>query len=37
MAEYGTCYRYKQSGELFGLVRLCSLQKQFTALDELVA
>jgi len=26
MAEYGTCYRYEQSGELFGLMRVRSLQ-----------
>ena len=25
-AEYGTCYRYKKSGELFGLMRVRSLQ-----------
>jgi threonyl-tRNA synthetase len=25
-AEYGTCYRYEQSGELFGLMRVRSLQ-----------
>ena len=25
-AEYGTCYRYEQSGELFGLVRVRSMQ-----------
>ena len=25
MAEYGTCYRYEQSGELFGLMRVRSL------------
>ena len=22
LAEYGTCYRYEQSGELFGLMRV---------------
>lgn len=26
LAEYGTCYRYEQSGELFGLMRVRSLQ-----------
>src|SRR3989338_10126990 len=26
MAEYGTCYRYEKSGELFGLMRVRSLQ-----------
>src|SRR5438270_9445918 len=26
LAEYGTCYRYEQSGELFGLMRLQSMQ-----------
>jgi threonyl-tRNA synthetase len=26
LAEYGTCYRYEQSGELFGLMRTRSLQ-----------
>lgn len=26
IAEYGTCYRYEQSGELFGLMRVRSLQ-----------
>jgi threonyl-tRNA synthetase len=26
LAEYGTCYRYEQSGELFGLMRARSLQ-----------
>lgn len=26
VAEYGTCYRYEQSGELFGLMRVRSLQ-----------
>ncbi|MDD5208193.1 MAG: threonine--tRNA ligase [Elusimicrobiales bacterium] len=26
MAEYGTCYRYEQSGELFGLMRVRSMQ-----------
>jgi threonyl-tRNA synthetase len=25
-AEYGTCYRYEQTGELFGLMRVRSLQ-----------
>ena len=25
LAEYGTCYRYEQSGELFGLMRVCCL------------
>ncbi len=25
LAEYGTCYRYEQSGELFGLMRVRSL------------
>src|SRR5439155_1586233 len=25
-AEYGTCYRYEKSGELFGLMRVRSLQ-----------
>jgi len=25
-AEYGTCYRYEQSGELFGLMRVRSMQ-----------
>src|ERR1700686_1041741 len=25
-AEYGTCYRYEQSGELFGLLRVRSMQ-----------
>ena len=24
LAEYGTCYRYEQSGELFGLMRVRS-------------
>jgi threonyl-tRNA synthetase len=26
LAEYGTCYRYEKSGELFGLLRVRSLQ-----------
>jgi len=26
MAEYGTCYRYEKSGELYGLMRVRSLQ-----------
>ena len=26
LAEYGTCYRYEQAGELFGLMRVRSLQ-----------
>ena len=26
LAEYGTCYRYEQSGELFGLMRVRALQ-----------
>src|SRR3984893_8734357 len=26
LAEYGTCYRYEQSGELFGLTRVRSMQ-----------
>ncbi len=26
LAEYGTCYRYEQSGELFGLLRVRSMQ-----------
>ncbi len=26
LAEYGTCYRYEQSGELYGLMRVRSLQ-----------
>ncbi len=26
LAEYGTCYRYEESGELFGLMRVRSLQ-----------
>ena len=26
LAEYGTCHRYEQSGELFGLMRVRSLQ-----------
>jgi threonyl-tRNA synthetase len=26
LAEYGTCYRYEQSGELFGLMRVRQLQ-----------
>ena len=26
LAEYGTCYRYEQSGELFGLMRVRGLQ-----------
>lgn len=26
LTEYGTCYRYEQSGELFGLMRVRSLQ-----------
>jgi threonyl-tRNA synthetase len=26
LAEYGTCYRYEKSGELFGLMRVRSLQ-----------
>lgn len=26
IAEYGTCYRYEQSGELFGLMRVRSMQ-----------
>ncbi len=26
LAEYGTCYRFEQSGELFGLMRVRSLQ-----------
>ena len=26
MAEYGNCYRYEQSGELFGLMRVRSMQ-----------
>jgi len=25
LAEYGCCYRYEQSGELFGLMRVRSL------------
>ena len=25
-AEYGTCYRYEKSGELFGLMRVRSMQ-----------
>ena len=25
-AEYGTCHRYEQSGELFGLMRVRSMQ-----------
>ena len=25
LAEYGTCYRYEKSGELFGLMRVRSL------------
>src|SRR6266566_1475406 len=25
LAEYGTCYRYEQSGELFGLMRVRAL------------
>src|SRR5438876_1890799 len=27
LAEYGTCYRYEKSGELFGLMRVRSLQR----------
>src|SRR5207302_4232356 len=26
LAEYGTCYRYEQSAELFGLMRVRSMQ-----------
>jgi threonyl-tRNA synthetase len=26
LAEYGTCYRYEKSGELFGLLRVRSMQ-----------
>ena len=26
LAEYGTCHRYEQTGELFGLMRVRSLQ-----------
>ncbi len=26
LAEYGTCYRYEKSGELFGLMRVSSMQ-----------
>ncbi len=26
LAEYGTCYRFEQSGELFGLMRVRSMQ-----------
>jgi len=26
LAEYGACYRYEQSGELFGLMRVRSMQ-----------
>ena len=26
LAEYGTCYRYEQSGEFFGLMRVRSLK-----------
>src|SRR5919106_3123820 len=26
LAEYGTCYRYEQSGELYGLMRVRSMQ-----------
>ncbi|MEK9862314.1 MAG: aminoacyl--tRNA ligase-related protein, partial [Verrucomicrobiota bacterium] len=26
LAEYGTCYRYEQSGELMGLMRVRSMQ-----------
>ncbi len=26
LAEYGTCYRYEQSGELFGLMRVRAMQ-----------
>ncbi|MFA5161618.1 MAG: threonine--tRNA ligase [Elusimicrobiales bacterium] len=26
LAEYGTCYRYEQSGELFGIMRVRSMQ-----------
>ena len=26
LAEYGTCYRYEQSGELFGLIRVRSMK-----------
>ena len=26
LAEYGTCYRYEQSGEIFGLMRVRSMQ-----------
>jgi len=26
LAEYGTCYRYEKSGELFGLIRVRSMQ-----------
>ena len=26
LAEYGTCYRYEKSGELFGLMRVRSMQ-----------
>ena len=27
LAEYGTCYRYEQSGELYGLMRVRSIQQ----------
>ena len=26
LAEYGTCYRYEKSGQLFGLMRVRSMQ-----------
>ena len=26
LSEYGTCYRYEKSGELFGLMRVRSMQ-----------
>ena len=26
LSEYGTCYRYEKSGQLFGLMRVCSMQ-----------
>ena len=28
LAEYGTCYRYEQSGELFGLMRVRRMQHE---------
>ena len=38
LAEYGTCYRYEQSGELFGLMRVRSMQMNdahiYCALDQ---